>query len=112
MQNKILTRRTFRDDFGADAGIAWLQRAVFQAWPITADGGVETIGPARIDRVVQAINPLDIRSEAGLAAEIDGEMHAEAARHMRQQPGGIGRQVDADEAQEGQGLIIKDYCKG
>ncbi len=35
----------------------------------------------RIDRVVDAGNPFDVGAELGLATEIDGDVHAEPARH-------------------------------
>src|SRR6185437_10233903 len=47
-------------DLGADAGIARLQRAVAEIGPVCADRGVEALAAARIDGVVDAVDPFDI----------------------------------------------------
>ena len=60
------------DDLGPDAGIARLQRAVGQGRPIAPDGGVETLAAARVDRVVDVVDPFDIGAEARLAARDRG----------------------------------------
>ena len=81
LDREILRRRALRHDLGPNAGIARLQRAVLQRRPVFAHGGVELVGAVRIDRVVDARDPFDIGPELRLAAEIDGDVHAEPARH-------------------------------
>jgi hypothetical protein len=61
-----------------NAGVGWLQRAaVGQAGPVLANGGIKALGAARVDIVVDRIDPLDVGPEAPLAAKIERQMDAE-----------------------------------
>src|SRR5262249_37423722 len=66
-----------------DAGIVRHQRAVGQARPITANAGVETVGAARIDRVIFFRDPLDVRTKPHAAGHIEGDMNAKSAVDRR-----------------------------
>ena len=79
--HEILTRRAGRDDLGADARIGRLQGAGRQVRPVAADGGGETLAPARIDLVVDLLHPFHIRPEARLPRQIQRQMGAEPSRH-------------------------------
>src|SRR5205807_7824441 len=62
-----------------DAGVAWPQRAVGKRGPVAPDRGVEALGTTRVDVVADALNPFDVGAEAGLAGEVERQVHAEAA---------------------------------
>src|ERR671912_533279 len=81
LHDEVLGRRTLRHGLGPDAGIARLQRAILEAGPVAAHGGIELVGAMGIDVVVDAVDPFDVRAELGLAAQVDGDVHAEPARH-------------------------------
>ncbi len=81
LDREVLGRRAGRHDLGADAGVARLQRAVLELRPPAAHGGIKFVGAVRVDRVVDAVDPFDIGTELGLAAHVDGDVHAQAARH-------------------------------
>src|SRR6266571_9051279 len=68
-------------DLRADPGVAGHERAVAQPRPIVAHRGIERIAPARIDGVIDAIDPFDIGAEARLPGEIEGDVDAEPARY-------------------------------
>src|SRR5687767_358601 len=55
---------------GADAGVVRHQRAVGEVRPVAADRLVELRGPRRVDRVVDAVYPLHVGSEAYASPEI------------------------------------------
>jgi hypothetical protein len=63
-----------------DAGVARLQRAVRQVRPIGEDGGVEGRRSPRVDGVVDRVHPFDVGAKLRLSSQIEGEMHAKAAR--------------------------------
>src|SRR5262249_41681011 len=75
--------------FGPDSGVAGLQRTVLEGRPVFAHGSVELVGAMRVDAVVDAVDPFDVGTELGLAAEVDGDVHTESARHRHRvdQPG-------------------------
>src|SRR5437868_1272074 len=89
-----------RSDFRPDAGVARRERTVGQPRPVAADRGVEALRAARIDAVIDGIDPFDVRAEARLAGEIERYVHAQPAR-LRDR---------VDEAREGilsvQGIVI------
>src|SRR5260221_3815692 len=62
-----------------DAGVARQQRAVGQPRPVAPDRGIEALGALRIDRVVDALDPLDIGPEARLPGHVERDVHAKAA---------------------------------
>src|ERR1051325_8114916 len=43
--------------FRPDAGVAGRERIVGQSWPVAPDRGIEALGAARIDAVVDALGP-------------------------------------------------------
>ena len=86
LHDKVLHGDCRRHDFGPDAGIARLQAAIRKARPVAADRTVEALGARRINIVVDRLDPLDIGSEFRLPAEIERQMHAEAA--------GLGNGID------------------
>src|SRR6266542_3207750 len=47
LHDEILGRRALRHGLGPDAGIARLQRAVLDAGPVAAHGGIELVGAMR-----------------------------------------------------------------
>src|SRR5215472_13473392 len=75
--DKVCRRLLRPADLGADTGIARLQGAVPNARPIGTDCGVELVAAPRIDRVVDGVDPFGIGTEAGRAAHIERQMHAE-----------------------------------
>ena len=73
LHDEVLGRRTLHG-LGPDAGIARLQRAILEAGPVAAHGGIELVGAVGIDVVVDAVDPFDVRAELGLAAQVDGDV--------------------------------------
>src|SRR5438874_9676243 len=64
-------------DLWADAGIARLQRAVAQPRPIAPHRIVEFVAAARINRIIDRLNPFDIGTKPRLPGEIERDMHPE-----------------------------------
>src|SRR5258706_14827428 len=79
---RILWSRGLR----ANACVAGCERAVRQARPIAPDRGIEALGTAWVDVVVDAIDPLHIGAEARLPGKVERDVHAEAA--------GLGHRID------------------
>ncbi len=75
-------------DLRSDPGIARREPPVREPRPVLADRGVEAVGAARVDVVADRVDPLDVGSEARLAAEVDGDVHPEAGlvRHRVDEP--------------------------
>src|SRR3954471_22438698 len=69
-----------------DAGVARRERVVGQPGPVAPDRRVEALGAARIDGVVDALDPFDVRAETRLAREVERHVHAE--------PAGLGYGID------------------
>ena len=88
-------------DLGADAGVAGLQGAIGERGPVLAHLGVEGVAARRVDQVVVgARHPLHVGAELGLAAQVQRQMHAQAA--------GLGHGVDqpAEGGAAGQGEVV------
>ena len=66
--------------FWPDPRISGRQNAIGKAGPVAANGGVEALPPLRIDRVIDAVHPLDVRTKAGLPRQIERQVDAETAR--------------------------------
>src|SRR6266404_2406811 len=66
-------------DFRPDARVARRKLVIAQLRPIRADRDVEFIRAARIDSVVERLNPLHVGPEPRLAAQIERQVHAETA---------------------------------
>src|SRR5690349_2574697 len=62
-----------------DARVAGRERVVGTAGPVAPDRRVEARRARGIDLVGDALDPLDIRAEARLAAEVERHVHAEPA---------------------------------
>src|SRR5882762_2927693 len=86
LDNEIARRPAARLELGPDSGIRRLQCAVLQDRPVAAYGVVENLRAARVDVVVDSLDPFDVGAETRLAGQIEGQVHAE--------PGGLGRRVD------------------
>src|SRR5918992_2241393 len=86
LDDEIGGGRAARPDLRADAGVAGLDRAVLQPGIVAPDRLVEAVRPPRVDAVVDGLDPLDVRPEPDLIAEIDG--------HVDAKPGLLGDRVD------------------
>src|SRR5258706_4477335 len=86
LDKEIARRLAARLQLGPDSGIRRLQRAVLQVRPVAAYGVVENFRASGVDVVVDALDPLDVRTEARPAGEVERQVHAEA--------GGLGRGID------------------
>lgn len=64
-------------DFGAHTGVGRLQAAAGQVGPILAHGGFEMGAILRVDGVIDLIDPAETRAKAGLAGQIQGQMHTQ-----------------------------------
>jgi len=78
--NEIRRRLARAADLGPYAGIAWRQRAIGEIGPIAADRGVKLVAAGRIDRIIERIDPFDIRAETRGAPDIELQVNAEPAR--------------------------------
>src|SRR5260221_7470875 len=86
LDKEIARRLAARLELGPDSGIRRLQRAVLQVRPVAAYGVVENFRAPGVDVVVDALDPLDVRTEARPAGAVERRVHAQA--------GGLGRGVD------------------
>ena len=77
LHHKIARGLAGRLDLGTNAGIARLDCTVGERREIAPHRGVEDVGAARIDAVVDLVDPLDIGTEADLSGEVDRDVHAE-----------------------------------
>src|SRR4029079_12783809 len=71
-----------------DAGVVCGERAIRQPRPVVADARVECLRTCRVDVVVLALDPFDVRPEAHAPGEVERHMDPEAAwhRHRINQP--------------------------
>src|SRR5690606_41613034 len=67
----------------ADAGIIGLERPVGQGGPEPAHGRIEALGARRLDAVILGVDELEVRPEAGDAAEVAPIVRAERAWNGR-----------------------------
>src|SRR5574338_419165 len=74
---EIRRRRAGSGDFRPDAGIAGLQGAVFEPRVVAAYRLVEGGFPALVEAVIDAIDPVEVRPELRLPAEIERHMNPE-----------------------------------
>jgi hypothetical protein len=86
LDEEIARRLARRLQLRADAGITGLKGAFGQVRPIAADRSLEQGGAAGIDRVVDALHPFDVGTEARPPRQIEREMHSER--------GGVGHGID------------------
>ena len=63
---------------GPDPCIGRMQAPLAQIRPIAPDCRVKTIGPRRINGVVDAVYPLRVRPEAGLPSQIKRQVNAKS----------------------------------
>ena len=70
VNHEIAGRLMRRLDLRTDAAVSGLQGALGQTRPVFADLAVETGGAAGIDRIVDGVDPLDIRSEGPLPGKL------------------------------------------
>src|SRR5262249_51366012 len=76
LDHEICGRLAWACDFGSHARVSWRQSAIWQAGPIGADRGIKWHGACGIDGVINVARPLDIRSKADAAAQIERCMDA------------------------------------
>src|SRR4051794_2858694 len=81
LHDEILSWSALGHNLRTDAGVAWLQRAVLQPWPIFPHRRIEAVRAGGVDGVVQTVYPFDVRAEACLAPEVDGQMDTQSARY-------------------------------
>src|SRR5712675_411433 len=86
LDKEIARRLAARLELGPDSRIRRLQCAVLQVRPVAAYGVVENFRAARVDVVIDSLDPFDVGAETRLASQIESQVHAE--------PGGLGRRVD------------------
>src|SRR5579859_2082981 len=93
MDFEIVRRPRLPAELGADPAIARLQAAGVDLRPDAFGGCPELFGAIRVDRVIEAVDPLDIRPEARATAQIKRQVDAEAAcdRYRIDQPRKGGR---------------------
>src|SRR3954447_13291786 len=66
LDDEILGWRAGRYDLWPNAGVAGMQPALIQVRPVAPDSLGETPQPARIDGVVDGVDPFHVRPEPGL----------------------------------------------
>lgn len=76
LDQEIGSRLAGARELRPNAGVGWLHRAVGQAGPVLANSCIKALGAARVDVVVDRIDPFNVGPEAHLAAKI--ERHVDA----------------------------------
>src|SRR5512139_2838092 len=86
LDQEIARWLALRLDLGSDAGIRRLEGAVLEMRPVAADGFVEDLRPLRIHVVIDALDPLDVRTEPRLAGKVEREVDSQSR--------GLGGRID------------------
>ncbi len=85
LDHEIGRRRLRARDLRSNARVSRREPVIAQRRPVSANGPIERIATARVDRVVERLRieigaePLDVRAEADAAGEIERGVHAETA---------------------------------